>query len=115
MLTFLPAPTAPSLPAGWDLSVADPRVIGSIGAFVLIAFVLEIIVSGRSHKRELAERDRLRALVEKTVIPLAESMTATVKEHTETLERLVDIVEELTAPSPRPRTRRTNDSRIPRT
>lgn len=61
------------------LSVDSPLVLGPIAGFVFTVFVSEVVVSGKSYRREVAENERLRALVEK-VVPLAENMVETSKE-----------------------------------
>lgn len=86
-------------PDGVDLlSITDPRVLGSIGAFIFLVFVYELVVSGRAYKRELEENARLRRIVE-TIIPLAEKMTDAIEANTATVERLADVVEDKHKPS----------------
>lgn len=60
----------------YGLSVDNPFVLGPIAAFIFTVFVMEIIVPGKSYRREVEENVRLRTLVEK-VVPLAEALVTT--------------------------------------
>lgn len=72
---------------GSALNLANPVVLGPIAAFVFIVFVSEIIIPGKSYKREVDENKRLRELVE-TVVPLSEKTVETNKQVIETLQQL---------------------------
>jgi hypothetical protein len=69
------------------LNLSNPAVLGPIAGFVFVVFVAEIIIPGKSYKREVEENKRLRELVE-TVVPLSEKMVESNKVVVETLSQL---------------------------
>ncbi|TKK84579.1 hypothetical protein FDA94_28535 [Herbidospora galbida] len=95
--TPLPAPSV-------DLALTDPRVLGPVAAFIFVAFVFEIIVSGRAYRRVVAERDAARAVVDQ-LLPLAAQMAKVLETNNTTLARVVTAVEDLLNDSP-PRPKR---------
>jgi ribosomal protein L17 len=70
----------------------NPLILGPLAAFVFAIFVSEVVVPGKTYRREVDENARLRDLVEH-VIPLAESMTATAQEMVSATTRVTDVMD----------------------
>ncbi|MET9119920.1 hypothetical protein [Streptomyces sp. NPDC004528] len=70
----------------------NPLILGPLAAFVFAVFVSEVVVPGKTYRREVDENARLRDLVEQ-VIPLAESMTATAQEMVSATTRVTDVMD----------------------
>ncbi|MFK0015721.1 hypothetical protein [Streptomyces sp. NPDC091027] len=74
------------------VTVDNPLILGPLAAFVFAIFVSEVVVPGKTYRREVDENARLRDLVEQ-VIPLAESMTSTAQEMVATTTRVTDVMD----------------------
>jgi hypothetical protein len=79
---------AAAAPDGSGVTFDNPLILGPLAAFVFAIFVSEVVVPGKTYRREVDENARLRDLVEH-VIPLAESMTATTRV-TDVMGRVID-------------------------
>lgn len=74
------------------LAIDNPLVLGPLAAFIFAVFVSELVVPGKTHRREVEENARLRGLVEQ-VIPLAESMTETAQDMVVATQRVTDVMD----------------------
>lgn len=79
-------------PDAAGIAFSSPLVLGPLAAFVFAVFIAEIVVLGKTHRREVEENQRLREVVEK-VIPLAESMVETGDEMVRATTRITDTVD----------------------
>ncbi|WP_188187637.1 hypothetical protein [Nonomuraea sp. SYSU D8015] len=78
------------------LSLANPIVLGPIAGFIFAVFVYEVIVPGKTFRREQEENARLRELVE-TVIPLTAKLVEVCEQNTELITRNTEAFHEVTA------------------
>ncbi|MFI6512851.1 hypothetical protein ACIBCT_35065 [Streptosporangium sp. NPDC050855] len=78
------------------LSLTNPIVLGPVVGFVFAVFVYEVIVPGKSYRREQEENARLRELVE-TVIPLTAKLVEICEQNTELIEKNTAAFHEVTA------------------
>ncbi|MFF1711264.1 hypothetical protein [Streptomyces sp. NPDC058268] len=88
MLHHLIAAVAPD----GGVNFTNPLILGPLAAFVFAIFVSEVVVPGKTYRREVDENARLRDLVEQ-VIPLAESMTTTAQEMVTATSRVTDVMD----------------------
>ncbi|MFD6934676.1 hypothetical protein ACFWAP_00775 [Streptomyces goshikiensis] len=89
MLHYLLAEAASGSPG---VTFDNPLILGPLAAFVFAIFVSEVVVPGKTYRREVDENARLRDLVEQ-VIPLAESMTSTAQEMVTATTRVTDVMD----------------------
>jgi hypothetical protein len=89
MLHLLIAAAAPD---GSGVTFDNPLILGPLAAFVFAIFVSEVVVPGKTYRREVDENARLRDLVEQ-VIPLAESMMTTAQEMVTATTRVTDVMD----------------------
>lgn len=78
------------------LPIDDPRVLGSMAAFVFIIFVAEVVVSGKAYKRVVAENAKLRRQ-NAEMLPVVEEMVETMKRALRVTENSTDVSEALLA------------------
>jgi hypothetical protein len=89
MLHYLLAEAASGSPG---VTIDNPLILGPLAAFVFAIFVSEVVVPGKTYRREVDENARLRDLVEQ-VIPLAEAMTNTAQEMVTATTRVTDVMD----------------------
>jgi hypothetical protein len=77
-----------------NLTVDSPLVLGPVAAFIFTVFVSEIVVSGKTYRREVEENVRLRTVTER-VIPLAENMVDVTREVSEGLIQSTRVMEDV--------------------
>ncbi|MGD6750372.1 hypothetical protein [Streptomyces sp. BH105] len=78
--------------SGGGVTFDNPLILGPLAAFVFAIFVSEVVVPGKTYRREVDENSRLRELVEH-IIPLAESMTTTAQEMVTATTRVTDVMD----------------------
>lgn len=72
----------------------DPRVLGPLAALVLILFLMELVVPGKTHKRLVEDYNRSRELNEK-VIPLAEKMVESQSELASAISEVTGVMNDI--------------------
>ena len=75
-------------PAGGDILSWSPALIGPLAAFVLILFVTETVVSGKTYRRTLEENKRLSEAHTKA-LTVAQSMVESVRAQNVAIEEVV--------------------------
>ncbi|MFC4507025.1 MULTISPECIES: hypothetical protein [Streptomyces] len=93
---------AAAAPDGSGVTFDNPLILGPLAAFVFAIFVSEVVVPGKTYRREVEENARLRDLVEQ-VIPLAESMTTTAQEMVTATSRVTDVMDRIVTTLAEPR------------
>jgi hypothetical protein len=93
---------AAAAPDGGGVNFDNPLILGPLAAFVFAIFVSEVVVPGKTYRREVDENARLRDLVEQ-VIPLAESMTSTAQEMVTATTRVTDVMDRVVSKLADPR------------